>query len=58
MEREDTKTAQVSWNVQTKVECKQQVFFLTAMAVLIQFLKAEKFCSVNWIQADMETMPY
>lgn len=42
MEREDTKTAQVSWNVQTKVECKQQVFFLTAMAVLIQFLKAEK----------------
>lgn len=43
MEREDTKTAQVSWNVQTKAECKQQVFFLTAMAVLIQFLKAEKY---------------
>lgn len=42
MKREDTKPAQVSWNLHIKTECKQQVFFCTAMAVVIQFLKAEK----------------
>lgn len=43
MKREDTKPAQVSWNLHIKAEYKQQVFFCTTTVAVIQFLKAEKY---------------